>query len=39
MEKWPSVFVAEIAESVIVQLCTKINPITYLIYFINFIFH
>ena len=39
MEKWPSVFVAEIAESVIVQLYTKINPITYLISFINFIFH
>jgi hypothetical protein len=39
MEKWPTVFVAEIAESVIVQLCTKINPITYLIALINFIFH
>ncbi len=38
-EKWPSVFVAEISNSVIIQLCTKINPITYLIEFINFIFH
>ncbi len=38
-EKFPSVFVMEIADSLIVQLCTKINPITYLIWFINFIFH
>lgn len=39
MEKWPTVFVTEISESFIVQLCTKINPITYLIALINFIFH
>ena len=38
-EKWPTVFVSGISESIIVQLCTKINPITYLIYFINFLFH
>ncbi len=38
-EKFPSVFVMEIADSLIVQLCTKINPITYLIWLINFIFH
>jgi uncharacterized membrane protein required for colicin V production len=39
MEKFPNVFVTEIADSFIVQLCTKINPITYLIALINFIFH
>ena len=39
MEKFPNVFVTEIADSFIVQLCTKINPITYLIAQINFIFH
>lgn len=39
MEKWPTVFVMEIANSFVVQLCTKINPITYLIALINFIFH
>ncbi len=38
-ERFPGVFVAEIAESVIIQLCTRINPITYIIWFINFIFH
>ncbi len=38
-EKFPNVFVMEFAESVIVQFCTKINPITYLIWLINFIFH
>ena len=39
MEKFPNVFVTEIADSFIVQLCTKINPISYLIALINFIFH
>ncbi len=38
-EKWPTVFVAEITESVIVQLCMRVNPITYLIQLINFVFH
>ncbi len=37
--KFPSLFVQEIADSVIVQLCTKINPVTYIIGLINFIFH
>ncbi len=39
VEKFPNVFVMEIQNSIIVQLCTKINPITYIIWFINFIFH
>lgn len=39
IEKWPNVFFTEIADSFVVQLCTTINPITYLITFINFIFH
>ncbi len=39
MEKWPTVFVNELSQSLIIQLCTTINPITYLIAFINFIFH
>lgn len=38
-EKWPTLFVSEISESVIVQFCTKVNPITYLVWLINFIFH
>ena len=38
-EKWPTLFVTEISESLIVQFCTKVNPITYLIRLINFIFH
>jgi len=36
-EKWPTVFVSEIADSFIVNLCTKINPITYLFMLINLI--
>ena len=36
-EKWPTVFVAEIADSFIVHLCTEINPITYLFLLINLI--
>lgn len=36
-EKWPTIFVAEIANSFIVNLCTKINPITYLFMLINLI--
>ncbi len=39
VEKFPSVFVSEIADSLVVQFCTTINPITYLIWLINFIFH
>ncbi len=39
VENFPNVFVMEIQNSIIVQLCTKINPITYIIWFINFIFH
>ncbi len=37
MEKWPTVFVSEIANSVIVRFCTEINPITYLFLLINLI--
>lgn len=36
-EKWPTLFVSEIADSFIVGLCTKINPITYLFMLINLI--
>ncbi len=36
-DKWPTVFVSEIADSFIVNLCTKINPITYLFMLINLI--
>lgn len=39
LEKWPTVFMTEIAESFVVKLCTQINPITYLIELINYIFH
>ncbi len=38
-EKFPSVFTSAIGSSIIVQICTKINPITYVIWLINFIFH
>ena len=34
---WPDIFVAEIADSFFVTLCTKINPITYLFELINLI--
>lgn len=36
-EKYPTVFVSEIANSFAVKLCTKINPITYLFLLINMI--
>lgn len=36
-EKWPTIFVSEIADSFVVKLCTKINPITYLFMLINLI--
>ncbi|MBQ8496531.1 MAG: CvpA family protein [Clostridia bacterium] len=34
---WPNVFIYEIADSFVVNLCTKINPITYLFELINLI--
>lgn len=34
---WPNLFVYEIADSFVVNLCTKINPITYLFELINLI--
>lgn len=34
---WPNIFVPEIADSFIVTICTKINPITYLFELINLI--
>ena len=34
---WPDIFIYEIADSVIIDLCIKINPITYLFEFINMI--
>ncbi len=36
-DKWPTVFVPEMADSFVVNLCTKINPITYLFMLINLI--
>lgn len=36
-DKWPTVFVPEMADSFVVALCTKINPITYLFMLINLI--
>lgn len=36
-DKWPTIFVSEIADSFIVHLCTEINPITYLFLLINLI--
>ncbi len=33
----PNIFIMEIADSYIINLCTKINPITYLFWLINFI--
>ncbi len=36
-QKWPAIFVMEIADSFVVNLCTKINPITYLFALINLI--
>lgn len=36
-DKWPTVFVSEMADSFVVKLCTKINPITYLFMLINLI--
>lgn len=34
---WPDIFIYEIADSFVVDLCTKINPITYLFELINLI--
>lgn len=34
---WPNIFLFEIADSFVVKLCTKINPITYLFELINLI--
>ena len=34
---WPDIFIYEIADSFIINLCTKINPITYLFELINMI--
>ncbi|MBQ3489545.1 MAG: CvpA family protein, partial [Clostridia bacterium] len=33
----PNIFIMEIADSYIINLCTKINPITYLFWLINLI--
>ncbi len=38
-ENWPSAFVEGLTNSWIVHFCTTINPVTYLISLINFIFH
>ncbi len=38
-DRWPTVFVSEMADSFVVKLCTKINPITYLFMLINLIFN
>ena len=36
-DKWPTVFVSELADSFVVRFCTEINPITYLFLLINLI--
>ena len=38
-DRWPTVFVSEMADSFVVGLRTKINPITYLFMLINLIFN